>query len=122
MSIATGAPDLNPFSWWSDTDPYHAMPGTNYQPIIDKYLQDAIAEPDWIRALQTLGYGLHPVQDQWSHARRNPAGTIDEHRRPKNGIHPDSLPQNPREWSRAREDTARYIGDFMKGRGLKPKC
>jgi len=46
MSLASGVPDLNLFSWFSNTDPRHAMPGTNYQPIIDRALQRAIAEPD----------------------------------------------------------------------------
>ena len=123
MAIANGNQDYwHPFSWRSDTNPHHAMPDTNYQPIIDRGLQQAVAEPDWIRALAILGAGLHTVQDQWAHARRNPPGTIRQHDYPTGGIHPDNRWQNPYEWSRAREDTRYYIRDFMKGRGLKPSC
>jgi len=113
---------FHPGSWYSDTDANHAMPGTNYQRIIDDAAQRALTEPDWNRALMILGRGLHTVQDQWAHDRRNPPGTVAEHKHPTAGRNPDIPSQNPYEWQRAREDTRAYIRDFMKGRGLKPRC
>ena len=38
------------------------------------------------------------------------------------GIDPDDPQGNPFEWWAAKKDTENYIADFMKGRGLKPKC
>ena len=71
--------------------------------------------------MRDLGRGLHTVQDAWAHAKQNPPGTIENHYG-RNSTHPDDPRRHPKEWQRAREATKQYISDFMKARGLKPKC
>jgi len=72
-------------------------------------------------AMRSLGRGLHTVQDAWSHDLRQPQGGFREHW-PWNKTHPDDPAKNPKEWEEARRATKDYLKEYMRSRGLKPKC
>ncbi len=65
-----------------------------------------------------LGRAAHTAQDALAHAERNPPGGFWEHL----FGHPDDPVWNPAEWQRSREATEKLIKDYMRSRGMKPKC
>lgn len=112
---------FSPGSWNDDNDPIHAMPNTNYGPIVTMAMNNAVSTQNWPSALSSLGSGLHTVQDKWAHDLRNPPGRIAEHKNPTGG-HPDDPKANPFNWWASRKDTENFIADFMRARGMKPRC
>jgi RHS repeat-associated protein len=114
--------DSNLFSWFDDDDPIHAMPDTNYGPIVTMAMNNAVSTQNWPAALSYLGSGLHTVQDKWAHDLNNPRGSIENHRNRPGGFSPDDPKGNPFNFWASRKDTEIFIADFMRARGMKPRC